>query len=77
MKTNEEQNAIRQKTATMNNKLDELTDVEIEKVNGGASGVLKGKAYDKIEKESGQEAGIQKYRPGLEDWIQKNTPDPD
>lgn len=77
MKTNEELNAIRQKTATMNNKLDELTDVEIEKVNGGASGVIKVKAYDKIEKESSQEAGIQKYRPGLEDWIQKNTPDPD
>ena len=78
MKTNEELNAIKQGNATMNNKLDELTDEEIEKVSGGASKDIKAKvkAYDKIESEDRQEAGLQKYRPGLEDWTQINVPDP-
>lgn len=78
MKTNEELNAIKQENATMNNKLDELTDEEIEKVSGGASKDVKVKAkpYDKIEKEETQGAGLQKYRPGLEDWTQINVPDP-
>ena len=57
---------------------EKLTDEEIEKVSGGASKDIKVKvkAYDKIEKEETQEAGLQKYRPGLEDWNQINTPDP-
>ena len=78
MKTNEELNAIKQENATMNNKLDELTDEEIEKVSGGASKdvKVKVKSYDKIEPEDSQEAGLQKYRPGLEDWTQINVPDP-
>ena len=78
MKTKEELNAIKQENATMNNKLDELTDEEIEKVSGGASKDVKVKVkpYDKIELEDSQEAGLQKYRPGLEDWTQINVPDP-
>lgn len=46
-----------------------LTDEEIEKVSGGASKDVKVKVkpYDKIEPEDSQEAGLQKYRPGLED----------
>lgn len=78
MKTNEELNAIKQENATMNNKLDELTDEEIEKVSGGASKdvKVKAKSYDKIEKEETQGAGLQKYRPSLEDWTQISVPDP-
>lgn len=46
-----------------------LTDEEIEKVSGGASKdvKVKDKPYAKIEPEDSQEAGLQKYRPGLED----------
>ena len=55
---------------------EKLTDEEIEKVSGGASGVIKAKSIEKVEKEETQEAGLQKYRPGLEDWNQINTPDP-
>ena len=40
-KTNEELNAIKEEVETVNKKLQELTDEELEQVNGGAEGALR------------------------------------
>ena len=74
MKKDEELNAIKQENATINNKLNELTDEEKEKVSCGASIVVKHENYIKIEEEN-KESSLLKYRPNLDEWGQRNTPD--